>query len=95
MITNRRGRHPEDEGNAASGEHRACRPHERLGFPESDDDLQDRSGQDRGEDLGHTHVESEADLTQGVQGEDNGGHVQSGVTNAWKNDWIIAAQDAH
>ena len=95
VVMQRGGGYAQNESDAAAGEHRAGGPHERLGLTERDGHLEQRSGEDRGEDLGDADMEPEPHLAERVQCEDHRRDVQSGIAYAWKNDWIIAAQDAH
>ena len=64
-VVGRRADDAEDEGDAAPGQHRAGGPHERPALAEGQDDLDDRAGQDRREDLRHAHLEVQPDLARG------------------------------
>ena len=95
MVADRRTRHPQDERNAAAGQHRAGGPHERLFLAEGDDYLQNEASENRRQDLRHTDMEAETYLAEGVERDDNTCNVQSGVTKFGQYQRVGGASDAN
>ena len=79
VVAERGARDAEDEGDAAAGEHRTCRPHEGAAAAELDGHVEDRSGEDGSQDLRNADPEVQADLAEHVERDDHGRHVQSRV----------------
>ncbi len=79
VVADGSARHPQDQRDAAAGEHRARGPHERVLTPERDRDLHDRARDDGGEDLRHGHVEPQLRLPEHVDRDDDRGDVQARV----------------
>ena len=80
-VVRRRPDDAQDEGDAAPGEHRAGRPDEGAARAEGEGDLDDRGGQDRGEDLRDAHPEAQAGLPQDVDRDDHGRDVQPRIAD--------------
>jgi hypothetical protein len=84
---------PQDQRDAAPGQHRAGRPHERPALPEGQDDLDDRAGQDGSEDLGDGDEEVQAQLAEDVDRDDDRRDVQARIANVRQNQRVGAAAD--
>ena len=78
-LVRRRADDPQDERDAAPGEHRAGRPDEGAARAERQDDLDDRRGQDRREDLRDADLEPQHGLPQHVDRDDHGGDVETRI----------------
>ena len=83
----------QDEGDAAAGQHRARRPHERPGLAEGQGDLDDRAGQDRREDLRHAHLEVQPDLPEDVDRDDDRGDMQARIADVRQDQRVGAAAE--
>ncbi len=83
--------HAEDERDAAAGQHRARRPHERAAPAERDRHLDDGAGEDGGEDLRHADLEAQLDLAEHVDRDDDGGDVQARVAQLGQHHRVRAA----
>ena len=91
-VVRRRPDDAQDEGDAAAGQHRARRPDERAGLPEGQDDLDDRAGQDRREDLRHAHLEVQPDLPEDVDRDDDRGDMQPRIADVRQDQRVACSR---
>ena len=88
VVVRRRPDDAQDQRDAAPGEHRAGRPHERPGLAERERDLDDRAGEDRREDLRHAHLEAQADLAEDVDRDDDRRDVQPRIARVRQDERV-------
>ena len=84
---------PQDERDAAAGEHRAGRPDEGAALPEGDRDLEDGAGQDRRQDLRDADAEVQPDLAEDVDRDDHRRDMQARVADARQDERVGGAAD--
>jgi len=92
-VIRRRADDTEDQGNPAARQHRAGRPDEGPGLPESQRDLDDEAGQDRRQDLRHAHPEVQPNLAEDVDGDDDRRDVQPRIPDARQDQRVWRAAD--
>src|SRR5690606_9867384 len=85
---------PQDQADTAAGEHAARRPHELSGLAERDHHVDHRRGEDRDEDVEHRHPKTQGGDPDGVDGEDRGRGVETGVAQRRQHDGYAAGAEA-
>ena len=80
--------HPEDQRDAAPGQHGARRPHERSGAGERPRHFDHGARQDGDEDLHHRHPESEDRLAEDVDRDDDRREMQPGIADGREHERV-------
>ena len=93
MIVQRRPGNSQDQRDAAAGQHRAGRPHERPAPVEGHCHFEDRACQDRREDLRNTDLEAQPHLPQHVDGDDDRSDVQPGVARVRQDHGVCGSSE--